>query len=142
MALIEFIMAMTDTPTSANTASHIFERPTALSMSTSIFTARAKIIFCLTIDVVFLAILRARAILEGLSSISTMSAASMAASEPIPPMAMPTSALEREGASFMPSPTNTVLPDEVLIISSSHFTLSAGRSSAYTVSMPASRAVF
>ncbi len=44
--------------------------------------------------------------LNGSSSISTMSAASIAASDPMAPMAIPISALERTGASLMPSPTN------------------------------------
>ena len=47
----------------------------------------------------------ASAILAGSSSIRTTSAASMAASEPRAPMAMPTSARDKTGASLMPSPT-------------------------------------
>ena len=47
----------------------------------------------------------ARAMRAGSSSIRTMSAASMAASEPRAPIAMPRSARERTGASLMPSPT-------------------------------------
>ena len=41
---------------------------------------------------------------------STMSAASMAASEPMAPMAMPMSARVSTGASLMPSPTKASLP--------------------------------
>ena len=56
-------------------------------------------------------LLIAFAIFNGSSSIRTTSAASMAASEPSPPMAIPTSARVRAGASFMPSPIMaTVLP--------------------------------
>ena len=47
----------------------------------------------------------ALAIFIGSSSISTTSAASMAASEPIAPIAMPISARLSTGASLMPSPT-------------------------------------
>ena len=61
-------------------------------------------IFCRTIRKVFLEIRIAVLILEGASSIRTISAASMAASEPRPPMAMPMSARERTGASLIPSP--------------------------------------
>ena len=70
----------------------------------------AKTMFCRTIRSVFREIFMARAILEGLSSISTMSAASMAASEPMAPMAMPMSARVSTGASLMPSPTKASLP--------------------------------
>jgi hypothetical protein len=50
------------------------------------------------------------AILAGSSSISTTSAASMAASLPSAPMAMPTSARLSTGASLMPSPTKASRP--------------------------------
>ena len=52
----------------------------------------------------------------------------MAASEPSAPIAIPTSALESEGASFMPSPTNITEPNDLSIISESFSTLSDGRS--------------
>ena len=58
-------------------------------------------------------------IFMGSSSIRTTSAASMAASEPIAPMAMPISARESTGASFMPSPTKASLP--FLPVSASSF---------------------
>ena len=51
----------------------------------------------------------ALAIFRGSSSISTTSAASMAASEPMAPMAMPISARDSTGASLMPSPTKASL---------------------------------
>ena len=73
------------------------------------------------------------------SSISTISAASTAASEPIAPMAIPMSARESTGASFIPSPTKATasFPDALSAISSSIFsTLSPGRSSLYTSSIP------
>ena len=50
------------------------------------------------------------AILEGSSVIKTISAASIAASEPKPPIAIPTSARASTGASLIPSPTNTSFP--------------------------------
>ena len=52
----------------------------------------------------------ASAILDGLSSISTTSAASMAASLPSAPIAIPTSARASTGASLMPSPTKATVP--------------------------------
>ena len=82
------------------------------------------------------------AILAGSSSIRTTSAASMAASDPRPPMAIPISALERTGASFIPSPTKASFsfsPFSEISFSTSA-TLSAGRSSLFTISMPSSSA--
>ena len=65
-------------------------------------------------------------IFDGSSFISTTSAASMALSEPKPPMAIPTSALAKTGASFIPSPTNAThdLVSLLSIIFSRHLTLS------------------
>ena len=96
--------------------------------------------FWCTILNVFLDIFMAVAILAGSSSISTMSAASIAASEPSAPIAIPISALESTGASLIPSPTNastsflSLLPRSF----STSSTLSAGRSSLLTTSMPSS----
>ena len=78
----------------------------APSSNTIAFTPSAKTMFCFTIDSVFLEILTIDAILRTSSSISTTSAASIAASDPMLPMAMPISALVSTGASLMPSPTN------------------------------------
>ncbi len=47
-------MAITDTPTSAKTASHIFATPKALIISTTALIPSAKTMFCLTIQSVFL----------------------------------------------------------------------------------------
>jgi hypothetical protein len=71
--------------------------------------------------------------LDGWSSMITMSEASMAASEPRPPMATPASARARTGASFIPSPTNIRLPrpDLLLMMFSAQVTLSTGISSAW-----------
>ena len=44
-ALKELRIAMIETPTSANIASHIFAIPNAASMSTTIFTINAKAMF-------------------------------------------------------------------------------------------------
>ena len=77
-------------------------------------------------------------ILSGSSSIRTTSAASIAASEPMAPIAIPISALESTGASFMPSPTNASVPLLPFLPSSSSTfsTLSAGSSWLYTSSIP------
>ena len=84
----------------------------------------------------------ALAIFSGSSSISTTSAASMAASEPIAPMAMPISARLSTGASLMPSPTNASLSLPPLSASSfsTCATLSAGSSSLCTSSTPSAPA--
>ena len=90
----------------------------------------------------FRAILIAFGILTGSSSISTISAASIAASEPSAPIAIPISALDNTGASFIPSPVNAVLAllRCSAIIRSSISTLSPGSSSLYTSSNPSSAA--
>ena len=92
--------------------------------------------------IVFFAMRIASATSEGLSFISTMSAASTAAALPMEPMAMPTSERESTGASLMPSPTNaTILPSPLPAISSStFFTLSSGIISAQYMSSPRSSA--
>ncbi len=101
---IAFKIAITETPTSANTASHILATPNAPRSSTSAFIKSAKTIFCFTILKVFLEIFTTCAIFLTSSSIRTTSAASIAASEPILPIAIPTSTLVSTGASLIPSP--------------------------------------
>ena len=78
-----------------------------------------------------------------LSSIITTSAASIAASEPMRPIAMPMSERISTGASFMPSPVNASCPPFPAAFSASSssstlLTLSAGSSSAQNVSSPIS----
>ena len=119
--------------------------PTAPRISHIIFSPIAKYIFWWTIDIHFLDILIAFEILSGSSSIRTTSAASIAASDPIAPIAIPISALVSTGASFIPSPTNVTfsLSDFFCAISSSTFaTLSEGRSYEYTTSIFKSDATF
>ena len=71
--------------------------------------------------------------------ISVMSADSIATSVPLP-MAMPTSACTRAGASLMPSPTiATILPSDCNLRTTA--TLSWGSTSASTRSTPSSRAI-
>ena len=98
------------TPTSANTAAHIPAIPNAPSKRIAPLTPRANTIFCTTMVRVCLAKRMASANFVGSSVISTTSDASIAASVPRPPMAMPTSARARQGASLIPSPINTSLP--------------------------------
>lgn len=62
---------------------HILAIPRAPRIRHMALTANANVIFSYTIRIVFLEIFIARAILAGSSSIRTMSAASMAASEPM-----------------------------------------------------------
>ena len=90
----------------------------------------------------FFAIRIALTIFIGSSSIRTTSAASIAASEPIAPIAIPISALESTGASLIPSPTKASFSFSVFFARSSStlLTLSAGRSSLYTRSTPSSPA--
>ena len=64
----------------------------------------------------------------------TASADSMALSVPLPPIAIPTSALVRQGASLIPSPTKTTPPPDSDIICSKMRYLSSGISSEYTLS--------
>ena len=120
----------------------MFAIPSAPSTSITAFTPSAKMIFSQTILIVFLAIFMASAIFDGLSSIKTTSADSIAASEPIAPIAIPQSARIRTGASFIPSPTNASLPLPFFKSSSTLDTLSAGRSSAKKPVRPSLPATF
>ncbi len=70
----------------------------------------AKIIFSLAMRIVFLEIEIAKSILDGSSVIITTSEASMAASAPNPPIAIPISANAKTGASLIPSPTKITFP--------------------------------
>ena len=98
----------------------------------------AKAIFWYTIPRHLREILIAFEIFIGSSSIKTTSAASIAASDPIAPMAIPISALVRTGASLIPSPTNASfsLPDFAARSSSTFVTLSPGSNSLYISSIP------
>ena len=104
----------------------------------------AKKVFSLARRRVLRAIFTPRAIFDGLSSIKTTSAASIAASDPSPPIAIPRSALASTGASLMPSPTKaSVFPDGLLSRSFSNSeTLSAGKSSAWNSSSPMAEATY
>ena len=98
----------------------------------------ANQIFCRAMAIVRRAMEMAVAILPVLSSISTISADSIAASLPKAPIAMPTSARFNTGASFMPSPTKARPLFSPFSPSnrSTSATLSAGRSSELYSSMP------
>ena len=137
-----FRTASTITPTSAKIAAHMFAAPTATSARQANFTTRENTMFCLTMPMHLREMRMALAIWSGSSSIRTMSAASMAASLPIAPIAMPMSARVRTGASLMPSPTNASLPFVLLAASSASVctTLSPGSSSLRTSSTPSSAA--
>ena len=132
------------TPTSAMIATHILAIPIAARIRQITLTARAKTMFCFTIPRHFREILIAFGILSGSSSIRTISAASIAASDPKAPMAIPMSARDNTGASLIPSPTNAnfFLPVHSASNSSTALTLSAGSSSARKSVSPTSDATF
>ena len=83
IARMAFRMAIIATPTSPKTASHMLAMPSAASTRISNLMPSAKMMFCQTIDMVLRATRIAREMLDGLSSMSTTSAASIAASEQI-----------------------------------------------------------
>ena len=96
----------------------------------------ANTMFCFTMLNVLRAIIMPSTIFMGLSFINTMSAASMAASLPTAPMAMPMSASLMTGASLMPSPTKAMGDRACSLRSAStNLTLSIGSSSAWNSSM-------
>ncbi|MNC55684.1 hypothetical protein D3C75_1052260 [compost metagenome] len=110
-----------------------------LDMSSKM-TAPAKTRFCFVITLALRAKPIVSATLSILSFISTTSATSSAAPLPPPPIAIPTVAAARAGASFTPSPTITTFP----YLSRSSlicFTLSCGSRLLYTRSIPASLAI-
>lgn len=84
--------------------------PNAPRPRTRSLTPMAKMMFSRAIFRVWREMRMAVLILEGSSVIMTISAASIAASEPMPPIAMPISERASTGASLMPSPTKTSLP--------------------------------
>ena len=118
------VLAITDTPTSANTALHILANPKNPNRSIANFTPREKIIFCFVILTVFFEITMASTIFEGLSSITTTSAVSTAASAPSAPIATPISAPASTGASFIPSPAKINVPSSSVFSKSKFNSLS------------------
>ena len=83
-------------------------------------------------------------IFDGSSVIITISAASIALSDPNPPIAIPISANVSTGASFIPSPTNASFPFSVFVFSNSSTfsTFPSGSNSVYTLSNPISFATY
>ena len=92
------------TPTSANTACHIFAIPIALRTNIKIFTPIENTKFSFIILFTLFEILIALLIFHISSSIITMSLDSIADDEQIDPIDIPISDLLRDGASFIPSP--------------------------------------
>ena len=99
----------TDTPVSANTAIHIFANPNRPIIITMILIASANTTFCHEILFVILAMPTASGMAYISEFMNTTSAASIAASAPLP-IAAPTSAPASTGASLIPSPTNITAP--------------------------------
>ena len=93
-----FAMQIKVTPTSAKIAAHIPPIPKKLKTTTATLRPNARIMFSTAIRFVFRLICSASGIAESSSRVSTMSAASTAASLPMAPIAMPTSAMLRAGA--------------------------------------------
>ena len=139
-------MQITETPTSPKTAAHMLAMPRAPRIRTTSFTMRAKVIFCIAMLTVRRAMRMVTGIFLRSSSMMTTSAASMAASEPMEPMAIPMSALARTGASLIPSPikASSAFPSlcpfmsKAPMSSSTFETLSWGSSSAKVRSTPSS----
>ena len=84
----------------------------------------ANVILVITVFLVILLIFKALEMHSKLSSIKTISLASIVASLPRPPIAIPTSASLITGTSLIPSPTKATLL--FFLYSSSIFTLSSG----------------
>ena len=126
MALMALRMQITSTPTSPKIAIHMFTNPSGVRNIMANLIARAMTMFCTTMLCILLYAPIDSGTLEGLSSMITTSAASIAASDPIQPMAMPTSARASYGESLIPSPTKTVVPLLFSMASSSLPILSSG----------------
>ena len=95
---------------SANTAIHMVAVPNTASSKNTLLMPSANAMFChntvwVRRDRRTVSATRCR-----LSSMMTTSAASMAVSEPAPPIAKPMSACASAGASLMPSPAMPVGP--------------------------------
>ena len=125
---------------SANTAIHSVAWPMKSSTMNAALIAMLAMMFCHSTDHVARLSRRKRGSAARSSSISATSAVSSAASVPAAPIAIPTSALARAGASFTPSPTiATIRPSATLASTQASF--SSGNSSACTLSIPASAAI-
>ena len=111
MALIALRTASIITPTSAKIASHIFTIPNTPSIRHIPLIPNANIIFFPYDSQTFAGYPDSLTYFYRIVIlISTTSAASIAASSTaIAPMAIPMSARDRTGASFIPSPTNATL---------------------------------
>ena len=88
-----------------------------LKINIVILVKIANIKFCLIIFLVYLEIVMANGIFDKSSFIITTSLASIAASDPIPPIEIPKSALFKTGASFIPSPTKASIVFSFFIFS-------------------------
>ena len=106
---MEFSTQIMATPVSANTAIHMLACPARPRIITAILITRANITFCHAMRFVFRAMAIDWGIASTLEFINTASAASIAASAPLP-MAAPTSAPRSTGASLIPTPTNRTVP--------------------------------
>lgn len=106
---MEFSTQSMATPLSAKTAIHMEACPVSPSAITSALIASANMTFCQAILVVVFAMAMDWGTACMLEVINTTSAASIAASAPLP-MAAPTSAPASTGASLIPSPTNMTEP--------------------------------
>jgi hypothetical protein len=117
-------------PTSANTAAHRRGCPAKATTSTTVFVTIDKIMLTKIVWWVHLASLTACGIFFKSFDMRLMWLVSVATADPDTPMEMPTSAVARAGASFIPSPIIIVGPtlDFKSLMTS---TLSAGRSSAW-----------
>ena len=108
--------ARTITPTSAKTANPMFANPNVARRRTATLMPIANHAFSFAIKIVRRESLIASAIFDSLSSIKITSAASIAASLPKAPIAMPTSARASTGASLMPSPTKAIVSPSFLAV--------------------------
>ena len=106
---MEFSTQSIATPESANTAIHMEAIPHSPNTITAAFTANAKITFSFAIRLVAFAIRKLSTNEVRREFINTTSAASIAASAPLP-MAAPISAPAKTGASLIPSPINPSHP--------------------------------
>ncbi len=113
-------------------------QPASPRIITKALITSANITFCHAIRVAALAIVTDCGTACILEVINTTSAASIAASAPLP-IAAPTSAPASTGASLMPSPTNITAPC-LLRISWSFESFSCGRRRAWISSIPISDA--
>lgn len=126
-------MTRTHVPTSARTAAHTRGWPARAKAIMASLVTMERAMFWITFHLACLEILTTFGMFRMSLDMRTTWPVCVASADPEIPIEIPTSAVARAGASFMPSPTMPTAPSFLNSVTS--LALSSGRSSAWTASM-------